>query len=84
MVVLKKEENIIYVDFVFDSVLKSVESWYKKYVPHDLYNLKRDSHIFFLKRMYNENRFRNHNTIGLERDKFLEEVDLEFQMRRWD
>jgi hypothetical protein len=81
-VVLKTKENVIYVDFVFESILKAVETWYKEVIPMEMHNM--DSYIFFLKRRYDDDRFKNHATIGPERDKFLEEIDLEFQARRWD
>lgn len=83
-----KKGNVIYVDFIFPSLMKAVSCWYKENIPQDIYGSKRKSHLFILSRMYNRerryNRFGNHDTIGKERDAFLEEVDLEFQMRRWD
>lgn len=83
-VILRKIGNVIYVDFVLVSMVNSIESWYTKYYQNDSWNLIRKAHTFHIIRFYREDRFNNHETLGKERDKYLEEVDMYVQMRRDD
>jgi hypothetical protein len=83
-VVLRTKGNIIYVDFVLISMVDAVEDWYKDYYQNDPWNLIRKAHTFHLIRFYDKSRFSNHETLGEERNKYLEEVDIYVQMRRDD
>lgn len=83
-VVLRKVDNVIYVDFVLVSMVDAVEEWYKDYYQNDPWNLIRKAHTFHLIRFYDEKRFNNHKTLAAERNKYLEEVDVYVQMRRDD
>jgi hypothetical protein len=83
-VVLRKKDNVVYVDFALYSMVKSVEDWYIKNYRDDKYGTNRKAHMFHTIRFYDRNRFKNHDTIGTERDKYLEEVDLYVQMKRED
>jgi len=83
-VIQKREDNIIHVDFVFLSMYESIDCWYRKYYQDDPNGLLRKGHLFLLTRHYNVKKFNNHDTIGQERDKLLEELDLQVQMRRID
>jgi len=80
----KIKGNIIFVDFALTSMIKAVEEWYKNYYQHDHRNIMMKAHIFHLIRFYEQERFNNYNTIGEEREKYLEEIDLYVQMRRDD
>jgi len=83
-VVYRKEENIVYVCFVLDSMVNSVKDWYDKNFKYDALGLTKNAHVFHLIRFYDDSRFRDHETIGEERDKYLSEVDMYVQMRRDD
>jgi hypothetical protein len=83
-VVLRTKDNIVYVDFALWSMVKSVEDWYKKNYRDDKYKTAQKAHTFHIIRFYNRNKFKDHDTIGAERDKYLEEVDLYVQTRRDD
>ena len=82
--ILKIEDNVIYVDFVLLSLVNSIETWYKKYYHSDSYNLMVKAHTAHIIRFYDTKRFKDHDTIGEERQKYLEEIDLYVQMRRED
>jgi len=83
-VVTLKEDNIIYVDCVLCSMVRSVEEWYNKHYQDDKWHTARKTHVFHLIRFYDKERFTNFKTLNSERDKFLEEVDLYVQIRRDD
>jgi len=78
----KREDNIIYVDFVFLSMYNSIDGWYKKYYQDDPHGLIRKGHLFLLTRLYSTKKFGDYSTIGQERDKLLEKLDRQIQMRR--
>ena len=83
-VVLRKKDNMIYVDFVLYSMVKAVEKWYDENYQNDPHKLVKKAHTFHIIRFYDRNRFKDHDTLGPQRDKFLEEVDMYVQMRRDD
>jgi hypothetical protein len=83
-VILLEEENVVYVDFVLKSMIDSVENLYYRCCKDDKYGTKRKSHIFRLTRLYDRKKFSNHETLGQERLKYMNEIDLYFQMRRDD
>lgn len=83
-VILRRKGKVVYVDFALVSMVKSVEKWYEKNYQADLWNINQKAHTFHLIRFYEHKRFSNHLTIGKERDKYLEEVDLYVQMKRDD
>ena len=81
-VVLRKEGNVIYVDLVLNSLVKAVEEWYEKHYQCDAWDLHKKANVMQIITRYEDERFRNHETLGKERDKYLEEVDLYIQSRR--
>ncbi len=83
-VVIGQDERIVYVDFVLSSLINAIEKWYKSYYQGDTYNMALRSHIHYIINFYDRKRFMNHDTIGEERNKYLEEIDLYIQMRRED
>jgi hypothetical protein len=83
-VVTKIDGNVIYTDFVLLSLVNAIENWYKKYYHSDSYNLMVKAHVAHIIRFYDNKRFSDHDTIGEERQKYLEEIDLYVQMRRED
>jgi hypothetical protein len=83
-VILRKEEVVIYVDFVLVSMVNSVERWYEEHFQDDRWGTMKKAHAFHTIRFYDPARFKDHNTLRDERVKFLEEVDLYVQMRRDD
>jgi len=84
-VVLRTEGKVIYVDLVLVSMVKAVEEWYEKHFFSDNpWGTMKKAHTFHVIRLYNTERFKDHNTVAEERIKFLEEVDLYVQMRRDD
>lgn len=83
-VVLRKEKNVVYTDFVLVSMVNTIEDWYAYHRKNDAHNLIRKTHTFCLIRLYDSNRFKNHVTLREERIKFLDEVDKYVQMRRGD
>jgi hypothetical protein len=83
-VIIKQEDGTIYTDFVLSSMINAVEKWYKEYYQGDVYNMALLSHINYIVNFYKRERFMDHNTIGQERLKYLEEIDLYIQMRRED
>ena len=85
-VIIKIKDNIIYVDLVLLSMVKAVEEWYDDYYQDDKIatNIKKKSHTFCIVRYYDRQKFVDYKTIGLERQKYLEWVDLHVQMRRED
>jgi hypothetical protein len=66
--------EIVEIDFMYQSLKDSLKDWYKKYYYADVYNIVRNKHIFILNRMYDPERFKNCENIGLERRKFLDEI----------
>lgn len=83
-VIKRRRENVIYVDFVYVSMHKAIDEWYDKYYQWDKYGLEKKGHLFQLGRFYDDKKFRNHETLGEEREKLLEHIDLIMQMRRTD
>lgn len=83
-VILRRRGKVIYVDFALVSMVKSVEDWYNNYYQNDPWNVIQKAHTYHIIRFYEYKRFKNHMTIGKERDKYLTEVDLYVQMRRDD
>lgn len=83
-VILDRTNNIIYVDFALKSMIDSLENWYNTYYIDDKWGTAKKAHIFHLVRFYNSKRFKDHETIGKEREGFLEEIDLYVQMKRED
>lgn len=83
-VVRKREDNIIYVDLVFLSMYDAIDRWYKDNYQDDPNGFLRKGHLFQFTRRYDRKKFNDHNTLGKERDRFLEELDLLIQMRRID
>jgi len=84
VVILARAENVIYVDFAYLSLYDSIDKWYDLYYQWDKDGSVKSSHLFHLNRFYDKNKFRDHKTIGEERDKLLEGLDLIMQMRRDD
>ena len=83
-VILRKKDNIIYVDFVLYSMTTAIEKWYNEYYQYDKYGTYKKSHMTHLVRFYDHKRFSYHKTLGEERDKYLTEIDLYVQMKRDD
>ena len=83
-VILSEKENIVYVDFVLKSMIDSVENLYDKCCKDNKWGTNKKSHVFRLTRLYDKRRFSNHETLGEERLKYMNEIDLYFQMRRDD
>lgn len=83
-VILRKEKIVVYVDFVLVSMVNSVERWYEEHFRDDKWGTMKKAHAFHVLRLYDPKRFRDHETLGEERIKYLEEVDLYVQMRRDD
>lgn len=83
-VVVGQEDEVVYVDFVLSSMVNAVEKWYKKYYQGDTYNMALRAHVHYIINFYKRERFMDHDTIGQERLKYLEEIDLYIQMRRED
>lgn len=83
-VITNIDGNVIYTDFVLLSLVNAIEEWYRKYYHNDSYNLMVKAHVAHIIRFYNKKRFSDHTTIGEERRKYLEEIDLYVQMRRED
>ena len=83
-IVLAREKNIVYVDFAYMSIYEGIDKWYDLYYQWDRDGSVKESHLFHLNRFYDINKFRNHKTIGKERDELLEKLDLLMQMRRDD
>ena len=84
-VVLQKEGNIIYVDFVLVSVVNAIDDWYKKYYQgDDGFGTRRKAHMHHAIRFYDPMKFRDYKNLEKERDKLLKELDEYIQMRRDD
>jgi len=83
-IILDRKKNVIYIDFVLKSMVDSIDDWYNTNYRDDRWGTAKKAHIFHLARFYNYRRFRNHETIGKEREEFLVEVDLYVQMKRED
>lgn len=82
--VLRRKGTVVYVDFALLSMVKAVERWYEKYYQFDPWGINQKAHTFHIIRFYDRQRFKNHETIGQEREDYLSEVDLYVQMRRED
>lgn len=82
--IYKRDGNTIYVCFALDSMVRAVEEWYDQNFKYDRWGFTKKAHIFHLIRFYDNSRFSNHATIGEEREKYLDEVDMYVQMRRDD
>jgi len=84
-VIIRVDDNVVYVDFVLTSVVNAIDDWYKKYYQgDDGIGSKRKAHMFHAMRFYEPMKFKNHKTLDKERDKFLIKVDNYIQMRRDD
>jgi hypothetical protein len=83
-VILWQEGRVVYVDFVLSSIINAVDKWYKEYYQGDTYNIALKAHVHYIISFYKRERFMDHETIGKERLKYLEEVDLYIQMKRED
>jgi hypothetical protein len=83
-VIVEYKNKVVYIDFVLTSIINSIEKWYKEYYQGDVNNISLNAHIHYLINFYKRERFMDHDTIGEERLKYLEEVDLYIQMRRED
>jgi len=84
-VIRSRTDNIIHVDFVFLSMYEAIEDWYIKYCERDdPHGYVRKAHLFMLTRHYIDGNFKNHATLGEERDKLLIKLDDEMQLRRID
>jgi hypothetical protein len=83
-VILRKKDNVIYIDLVLHSMIESVNAWYKTHKQYDPYDTQRRSHKFYLIRMYDNKRFNNYKTLCKERYKYMSEIDLHVQMKRDD
>jgi len=83
-VIMEQKDKVVYIDFVLASIINSVEKWYKSYYQGDINDMALKAHIHYLINFYKRERFSDHDTIGEERLKYLEEVDLYIQMRRED
>lgn len=83
--IIKTKGNVIYVDFVLVSIVNAIDDWYIKYFQgDDGVGSKRKAHIIHAIRFYDPMKFRNHKTLGEERDKLLIKLDNYVQMRRDD
>jgi hypothetical protein len=74
-VILKIEDNVIYVDFVLKSMVNAVEDWFIQYYQGDYPEAMCVAHNFHIIGFYDRQRFSDHKTIGMERDKYLGEID---------
>ena len=74
-VILRREDNVIYVDFVLKSMVDSVDEWFLKYYQGDNPKVMSKAHNFHVIRFYDRERFSDHSTLGPERDKYLLEID---------
>ena len=83
-VIMEQKDEVIYIDFVLSSIINSVEKWYRKYYQGDVNDITLKAHVHYIINFYKRERFMNHDTIGEERRKYLEEIDLYVQMRRED
>lgn len=83
-IILARAENVIYVDFAYMSIYEAIDKWYDLYYQWDKDGSIKESHLFQLNRFYDINKFKDHKTIGKERNELLEKIDLLMQMRRDD
>ena len=83
-IVLQVTGKVIYVDFVLISMVKAVDLWYDTYYQIDPWGVTKKAHIIHLIRFYDRSKFSDHNTIGIERDRYLEDISLYIQMKRDD
>jgi hypothetical protein len=81
-IILKKKDNVIFVDLVLQSIIKAIDKWYDKHYQNDYRNLTKKSHLFHATRLYDYKRFKNCKNIGEERDLFLEEVNSYVQLKK--
>lgn len=80
--VIKVEGNVIYYDFVYTSMLESIITWYSENYQWDDTGIKVGSHIAALNMFYDPKKFSDpRKTVGHERDKLLEQIDLYIQMK---
>ena len=78
-VVLRKKDNIIYVDFVLYSMVKSID---EKNYKDNKWDTNKKSYKFNIIRCYDRNKFNNYKTLGEERKKYLETIDVLMLIRR--
>jgi len=83
-VIMEYKDKVVYIDFVLTSIINSIEKWYREYYQGDINDMSLKAHIHYLINFYKRERFMDHDTIGQERLKYLEEIDLYIQMRRED
>ena len=83
-VIMEQKDEVVYIDFVLASMINSVEKWYKEYYQGDINDTALKAHVQYIINFYRRERFSDHDTIGQERRKYLEEIDLYIQMRRED
>lgn len=71
-----KKGDVVYHDFVFDSLVRDITRWYENYyIWHDRY-LRLSIHLSVLLQEYDRKRFNNLKTLNKERDVFLEELQI--------
>ena len=83
-VILKRKENIVYVDFVLVSIVDAIEKWFDDNYQYDIMNINKNAHTFVAIRFYDRKRFSDCRTLGEERNKYLEELNEYIQNRRID
>lgn len=81
-IIIDKKDNVVYVDLVLQSIIKSIDEWYDKNYQNDYMNLVKKSHLFHTTRLYEYKRFKNCKNIGEERETFLEEVNSYVQHKK--
>ena len=76
--------NVIEVDIVLFSMICAVGKWYDDYYQNDAYFTDKNTHITYLKKFYDSNRFSDYTTLGEERINYLEYISMYVQTRKDD
>lgn len=77
-------DNVVEVDLALISMVRAVDKWYNEYYQNDVNFTEKNIHKAYLVRFYDSNRFSNYETIGEERLRYLEEIDLYTQTKKDD
>lgn len=83
-VVKNAYDNVVEVDLALISMVRAVDKWYDEYYQNDANFTEKSIHKAYLVRFYDSNRFSNYETIGEERLRYLEEIDLYTQTKKDD
>ena len=84
LIIKNAYDNIVEVDLALISMIRAVDEWYNNYYQNDLYFTEKNVHKTYLVKFYDSRRFCNYQTIGDERIRYLEEIDLYTQMKKDD